>query len=115
MSYEVRTRDLSGIKLSGYSAKEYYDDNFEYHINPKYVSYGDVLVSTKRVKVGFTLKLKILYRRRFYWKPEYRFRPNWGECYFHWLFFMFWFEFNYDDIMDKIVKDHLSEFKNSQP
>ncbi len=69
--------------------------------------YGFVLVRYKNVKSGISIKIKLKWRD-WYWKPRISWR--FGK-HFHWLCFMSWIEFDYTDVPDKIVRDHLREQK----
>ena len=118
MRYEIRSANLKGISLSGGAdVIQYYESKKDLNLNKNTVCYGDKLVSTKRVKIGFSLKFKFFYRNHWYKKPFFEW-SDWNKC-FHWLFFMFWFESIYDDVVDKVIKDHLSEYlevnKNKLP
>lgn len=110
MGYRIMNKELTGISFEGYDCLRYYEESKYRHIDPKYVCYGDVLVQTKRVFYGISFKLKLLFRNHWYWKPSFHWK--YGTYYFHWLFFMFWFEREYKEIFDKIIKDHLSEIDN---
>lgn len=107
--YQIRTANLDAIRTTGmyHEMIEYYESKKQLHLDKKYVCYGDKLVSTKRIKVGFSFKFKFYFRNHCYLKPYFKWN-NWDKC-FHWLFFMFWFESIYDDVVDKVIKDHLSE------
>jgi len=86
--------------------KIYNEDRFKkWALSPDSYVYGYVLVRYKNVKSGISLKLKLRWRD-WYWKP----RINWryGK-HFHWLFFMFWIEYDYTDVPDKVMRDHLEE------
>lgn len=111
MGFRIMNRKLNAYSLEGMSCINYYEQNKEYHINPKYVSYGDVLVQTKRVVCGFSLKLKFFFRNHWYWKPHYYWKYD--IHYFHWLFFMIWIDKEYKDVFDKVIKDHLSEAQSA--
>ena len=103
--YQIINRELNAYSLSGYECLRYYEKDREAHLNPKDSRYGDVLVKMKRVKSGFEFRLKISWLF-FDWKPKLSWKYS---KYFHWLFFMFWFEFTFLDIVDSVISDHLSE------
>jgi hypothetical protein len=107
MGYKIMNRELNATSLEGIKCIDYYEQNKQFHVNPKYVSYGDVLIQTKHVLSGFSFKFKIYFRNRWLWKPHFYWK--YGNNYFHWLFFMFWFEYEYVEVFDKIIKDHLTD------
>ena len=107
MGFKIMNKELNAYSLEGVQCLDYYERNKEYHINPKYASYGDVLVQTKRVCCGISLKFKLFFRNHWYWKPHFHWK--YGTYYFHWLFFMIWFDKEYREVFDKVIKDHLSE------
>ena len=109
MGYKIMNRELDAYSLEGWDCIKSYEENKELYINPKYYLYGSVLVQTKRVLSGFSLKFKIYFKNHWYWKPYYHWK--YGTYYFHWLFLMSWFEPEYVDKFDKIIKDYLSESK----
>ena len=112
MNYRIMNRKLDAYSLEGVSCIKYYDENKDRYINPKYNCYGDVLVQTKRVFCGITLRFKVFFKHHWYWKPNFHWKH--GLYYFHWLFFMFWYEREYKDVFDKIIKDHLGELEASK-
>gem|GEM_PF-6451371 len=99
-------RDLTAYSLSGFHCEKWYEENKSYYLNPESNYYGQVLVRMKRVKVGFSIKVKLFYRNQWYWKPHFSWKFS---KYFHWLFFMLWVDSEYDDVPDVIVSDHLKE------
>ncbi|UZS00242.1 hypothetical protein [Chondrinema litorale] len=107
MLYQVMNPELNAYHFGGPRAPEWYEEKKEWILNPNSRIYGYKLVKMKRVRSGFEIKLKIFYKAQWYWKPHIQF--NKFNRYFHWLFFMLWFEFEYRDIIDKIEKDHLKE------
>jgi hypothetical protein len=107
MGYKIMNRELTGYSLAGNYCPRYYEDNKQMHLNEKYTTYGDVLVQTKRVFSGINLKFRFYFKNHWYWKPSFHWK--YGSNYFHWLFFMFWFEREYAEQFDKIIKDHLSD------
>ncbi len=107
MEYWYTSQDKGGIYYSGWDAERLYDGYKTSHLNPKSTKYGAVLCSTKRIFNGVELKVKFFFRNHWYWKPEFRWR--FGTRYFHWLFFMTWFDKCYTTEIDKVVKDHLNE------
>lgn len=107
--YKIMNKDLDAYSMQGFDCPEYYDRDKDAHLNKNDTRYGDVLVKTKRVKIGFGIKVKIFYRKHWYWKPYFSWKYN---KYLHWLFFMIWYENEYDDVIDKVQKDHLTEFLN---
>ena len=107
MGLKIMNRDLSAYSLDGFHCIDEYNRNKDYYLNPKSVCYGDVLVETKPVLSGISFKCKLYFRNHWYWKPYFRWK--YGNYYFHWLFFMLWFDKEYVDVVDKIIKDHLAE------
>lgn len=99
-------KELNATSLEGVQCLDYYERNKKYHINPKHASYGAVLVESKRVFSGVSLKFKLFFRKHWYWEPHFQWK--YGTYYFHWLFFMVWFDKEYRK-SHKIIKDHLSE------
>ena len=107
MGYKIMNRELTAYSLKGFNCPSYYENNKYLYTDPKYVCYGDVLVETERVCVGFEIRLKLFFRNHWYWKP--RFYWKYGDRYFHWLFFMFWINKEYGEVNPKIIKDHLKD------
>ncbi len=110
--YAITSRDFKhwhlppSYEYGDYACKTYNDNKFKkWVLSPDSYVYGFVLVKYKAVKSGITLRLKLRWRG-WYWRPRISWR--YGK-HFHWLFFMFWIEYDYDNVPDKIVKDHLSE------
>ena len=107
--YEYRDKEQTGIFQSGGTDLLHtYERNKKYHLMPGSVKYGAVLIRTKRVKVGFEVKVKLFYRDHWYWKPEFYWR--YGMRYFYWLFFMIWLDGEYHDVPDGVVMDHLADY-----
>jgi hypothetical protein len=81
-------------------------------INPKHWMYGSKLVKMKRIKIGIELKCRLLWKASSWrWKPSLDWRYNRS---FHWLFFMCWCSFEFADVPDKVIKDHLAEVVQPQ-
>jgi hypothetical protein len=111
MGYKIMNRELTAYSLEGWECLRYYESNKDLHLNPKMTCYGDVLVQTKRVVSGISLKFKFFFKNHWYWKPSFHWK--YGNYYFHFLFFMFWFDFEYVEKFDKIIKDHVAEAATS--
>lgn len=107
--YTVMSRDLKGVALRGdYNyVLSWYESHKKYVLMEGSISYGEVMVKMKRVKVGFSIKLRI---NTEWWKyhklPKIEWRFN---KLFSWLIFFVHFESEYTDRFDRIVKDHLRE------
>jgi hypothetical protein len=104
-------KELEGNFYSGWDAEKLYDSYQTAHLNPKSSKYGAVLCTTKRIHYGWTIKIRISFKYpySFYWKWRPAFKWKWGERYFHWLFFNIWLEKEYTTVLDKVIKDHLSD------
>ncbi len=77
-------------------------------LSPESTVYGFVLVRYKSVRSGISIKIKLKWRD-WRWTPVISWR--FGK-HLHWLCFMSWIEFDYTDVPDKIVRDHLKEREN---
>lgn len=101
-------KELTGISSSGgFEVIRIYNDNKKYHIDQKYISYGDILVQTKRCFSGVNIELQLFFRNQWNWKPLSHWK--YGDRYFHWLFFKLFIRKEYVEKIDKIIKDHLKE------
>lgn len=109
MGYRIMNKELTAYSMEGPHCIMDYDISKKYILSKSSLSYGDVLVETKRVFSGLSIKVKIFWKNHWWWKPEFYWKYE--VYYFHWLFFMIWFEREYVDQFDKIIKDHLSESK----
>ena len=109
MSYEVRSRDLSGISSSGMYAQESYRDYKKYITNPGSTMHGYLLIKLKQVKNGFAVKFRFHTRGIWYWKPDFRIRWKWDGIMINWLCLFIHIEPLYTEVPDKIVGDHLGE------
>lgn len=109
--YAIMNKEMNayshGPTLDYYYASKEYEKLKKSIINPEHWLYGSKLVRMKRVKSGIEFKGRLSWRH-WYWKPclSWRFSK-----YFHWLCFMTWFTFDYANVPDKIIKDHLEEAK----
>ena len=108
--YQIMNKELTAYSISGYECLRYYERDKQAHLNPNDSRYGDVLVKMKRVKSGFEIKLKIKWIN-IYWKPVFSWKYN---KYFHFLFFMLWFDFSYSDIIDCVISDYLSSYAQAE-
>ena len=106
--YKIMNKDLTAYSSSGWDCPKRYEEDKLAHLNDRDARYGDVLVLLKRVKVGYDIKIRFYFRSHWYWKPIF---SKYGG-YFHWLNIMIWANATYDDIKDKVEKDHLTEFLN---
>ena len=107
--YAIYNKELTGISLSGPYAYSAYQDEKQGHLNPNDTRYGAKLVRRKRIKNGIEFKFKIFWRLHWYWKPSFYWK--YGTRYFHWLFFMAWINFSYEEVIDKVIQDDLNNFK----
>lgn len=109
--YAITSRDFKSWHLpptypGDDICKEYNKDRFKkWVLSPESAVYGLVLTRYKKVKSGISIKVKLKWRD-WRWKPRISWR--YGK-HFHWLFLMSWIEYEYDNVPDKIVKDHLDE------
>ena len=87
MNYWYMDRSKEGIFYSGRDAERVYDSYKKYHLNEKSGKYGAVLVSTKRVKIGYEFNVRLFSR---------------------WPFLKLRKEGIYVDRMDKVVRDDLN-------
>lgn len=112
MSYEVRSRDLSGISNSGiYAYDSYMRNDGGYYTRSTSTMKGYVLVKMKQVKAGITIIFRLNTRGIWYWKPEVSNRWKWDGFTINWLFLHLRVEPRYSEIPEKIVADHLGEIE----
>jgi len=106
--YEIRSRDLKRISHCGASAtRERYDELRAAILNPDSWLYGSVLVTLRRRLEGINVRVRVEWRRP-YWRPRgevrWIFTPQ-----LHWLWFHVWLDGEYRNVVDTIIRDHLSE------
>lgn len=106
--FAIYNDKLTKMSLRSENADAFYEEGFEAHLDPESSRYGDKLVLLKRAKVGFQIKFRFYWRNTFHAKPTFYCKD--GVRYFHWLCFMSWFDYEYDEVIDKVVKDHLYDF-----
>lgn len=112
MSYEVRSRDLSGISNSGiYAYESYMKNDGGYYTKPTSTLRGFVLVKLRQVKAGFILTVRLNTRGIWYWKPEISNRWKWDGFTLNWLSLHLRVEPRYSEIPEKIVADHLGDLE----
>jgi hypothetical protein len=102
------SKDLKSYYLSeSPTADKYYDSIKKYVVKKDSIMYGAVLVKMKQIKAGFSIKFRFNWHWwRHYLKPELpsRFRKT-----FSWLIFFINWEYEYELVPDKVIKDHLKE------
>jgi hypothetical protein len=109
MKYSVMSRGMKSYFMSedhSYSVEKYYDSIKKFVLSEGSVMYGAVLVSMKRVKVGFFWNIKV---NTMWWK-HYK-KPSYNKYTkaFTWLIFHISWGGEYEPVPDKVVKDFLSE------
>jgi len=104
--YRIYNKEMDAFFTQGIYCKKEYEQMKQSILNPNSTYYGAKLVILKRIKIGFSIKVKILYRNHFYWKPHFSFKYS---KFFHWLFFMIWFENEFDEVKDYVLKDYLRD------
>lgn len=112
MNYAIMSVNLDSYYLTRMSyreAEQWYEEHRESIVEePSKSNYsGARLVKMKRVKSGCRVDLK-LWTKGMEWSPRWEWRYSKYLC---WLFFRIGFEFNYSDVVDKVIKDFYEEIR----